>query len=453
MDTKKIKAAKQDLAKRVAALPAKDVWTLPAMEEKVTLVKLAISLIASGDRQAQRFVVAQIRACRHAETAGHMALALVGDVWNDEHGKAPLPARPEVLRELEPFLKRPSGTIVRAAARAVLRGDPARAHTMLAPFLGKKAVASHAGRQRFIAIVSQMSAFKSLPSLIKQILQTAAHCNDRHITNTVRGLVNSTPECDEERANLLALDVSPEAILNFMPSINGRTPAAVKRRKRLLPLLQAVAARLRDDPSARPRLEAAEKGIGMPGALLSTTPIKPAKLPPKLRLKRGAGTDGGPLLALPKEALASWRGTLLPDGKPAVDDFSNTDYGRACDVSGGQSPWGPYGFLDVGKHRGLVLGRGFEYAKLEDGTWLLVMEGDGESVAALLNEKKRWKKLEGKLVLPSGKLVVFDAAMEQAKTKNKSTLELVAGRYAVEEYEEDDERSLWIVRLKRSPKS
>jgi hypothetical protein len=130
-----------------------------------------------------------------------------------------------------------------------------------------------------------------------------------------------------------------------------------------------------------------------------------------------------------------------------VDDFAGTDYGRACDVSGEDSPWGPYGFLGVGTHRGLVLGRSFSHAKLKDGSCLLVMEGDEESVAAFIKEQKPWKKLKGELKLPSGQLVVFDSAMEHAKTNNKSTLKLAPGKYAVDEHDEDGERSLWIVRL------
>jgi hypothetical protein len=75
------------------------------------------------------------------------------------------------------------------------------------------------------------------------------------------------------------------------------------------------------------------------------------------------------------------------------------------------------------------------------------MEGDDESVAALMKEQKPWKKLKGELELPSGQLVLFDSAMEHAKTNNKSTLKLAAGKYAADEYDEDNGRSLWIVRL------
>ena len=70
-----------------------------------------------------------------------------------------------------------------------------------------------------------------------------------------------------------------------------------------------------------------------------------------------------------------------------------------------------------------------------------------------MKEQKLWKKLAGQLALPSGQLVVFDSAMEHAKTNNKSTLKLAPGKYAVDEYDEDGERSLWIVRLTPLAKS
>jgi hypothetical protein len=167
-------------------------------------------------------------------------------------------------------------------------------------------------------------------------------------------------------------------------------------------------------------------------------------------LKQEVGTEGGPVLALPQEAVTAWRGVLLPDGKPGEGDFSGTDYGRACSVSEYKSPWWSYGFLDVGEHRGLVLGKRCEVAKLKDGTCLLVMEGDGEGVAALLKDpKKAWKKLNGELELASGKLVLFDCAAEKAKTNNKSTVKLAPGRYALDEYDEDGDESLWVVRLSK----
>ena len=111
----------------------------------------------------------------------------------------------------------------------------------------------------------------------------------------------------------------------------------------------------------------------MPGGLLSKKPKSLPAAAPTVVLKHETGTDGGPVLALPKEAVAQW---------------GSKDYERACAVSEGarRSPWGGYGFIDVGKLRGLVLGRHCAVAKVED-SWLLVMEGDGEQVAALLKKQ------------------------------------------------------------------
>lgn len=455
MDKNEIEATKQELTKLVSAQLAEDVWTLPAMAEKVKIVKLAISLLATGDRETQRFVVAQIRGCKHETTAGYMALAVLGEVWDRQYGKAPPPSHPDVIREIEPFLATTpvgSGTLVRAATRAVMGTDHEHAFEKLAPFLGVEAVADHEGEQRFMNIVSQMSSFEPSRPVTDMIVQTVAHLGSPTAINALHSVLNDKPNWDEERAHLLELDVPPHIIfgaITYATHKGGRKVDA-KRRKALLPFLQAVAARVRDDPSARARLEAAEEALELPGALLSTTPIKlpkTSKAPARVALQDGAGTEGGPLLAIPKEALASWRGTLMANGKPAVDDFAGTDYGRACDVSDADTPFGPYGFIDVGAHRGLVLGRSFTYAKLEDGTCLLVMEGEAEDVGALLKEQKTWKKLSGELSLPSGQLVVFDSAMEHAKTNNKSTLKLAPGKYAVDEYDEDGDRSRWIVRL------
>src|SRR6202021_221029 len=134
--------------------------------------------------------------------------------------------------------------------------------------------------------------------------------------------------------------------------------------------------------------------------------------------KYGAATEGGPVLALPAEVLKEWGGILLPTGKPPEGgDFTGTDYGRACDAPTGRSPWGNYGFIPVGKLRALVLGSSCSVAKLKDGGCLLVMEGEGEEVAALLKENRPWRKLVAPFELPSGQFVLFDSAYERAKTR------------------------------------
>ncbi len=456
MDEKDLDTTRAELAKLVDAQTAADVWTPAALAEKVHIVKLAISLLATGDPKVQSFVVEQIRRCKHERTAGHMALAVLGEVWDRQHGKAPPRSHAEVIRELEPLLATTpvaSGTLVRAATRAVLSEGPQHALEKLTPFLTIEAVATHEGHVRFMNIASQMSSFEVSNPLVELVVKAVSRLDDAMAQNVLSSVLSNDPQFDEARAHLLELDVAPNVmfgILSYAVHKGGHAKIDAKRRQALLPLLQAAASRVREDPSARARLEVAEKALELPGSLLSPTPTKIPKAPKAratIALKDGAGTEGGPLLAVAKEALASWRGTLMANGKPAVEEFAGTDYGRACDVSENKSPFGPYGFIDVGAYRGLVLGRSFGHAKLKDGTCLLVMQGEGYDVAAILKEERSWKKLTGALDIPSGQLVVFDSAMEHAKTNNKATLKLAPGKYAVDEYDEDDSRSVWIVRL------
>jgi hypothetical protein len=75
----------------------------------------------------------------------------------------------------------------------------------------------------------------------------------------------------------------------------------------MLPLLQAEAAPLRDDPMAQARIEAVETALKLPGALLSTGKVKLPKAAAKVALKQEVATEGGPVLAVPKEAVAMTR--------------------------------------------------------------------------------------------------------------------------------------------------
>src|ERR1700691_2246072 len=74
----------------------------------VELLKVIVTLVDSGDVEAQRFIVEQIRRAGDAHTAGVMAVALLRRA---ESGPVDLskklkmsPARPEVIRELQAFL-------------------------------------------------------------------------------------------------------------------------------------------------------------------------------------------------------------------------------------------------------------------------------------------------------------------------------------------------------------
>jgi hypothetical protein len=427
-------------------------------DQKVELLKNIVTLIKTGDAEAQRFVVEQIRRAGSSPTAGRMALALLGA---HEPGPANLvkqlgmtPAQAEVIRELESFLPTSSGSLFRAAVQATIRVDGERAVDLLAPFLSTGPTPDAAAMERTLTITTWAMVEGPVRPLIERVLQTAARLDDARLNDALFFLGRqTTPEWEVELANLLALDLPPQRIHILLREAvtEGNPNVGARRRKRLLPLLREVADRVRDDPKAQARLEEAERAIELPGSLLSTKPAKPVKAPKapaRLTLKDGAASDGGPVLALPAEAVDQWRGVLLPNGKPGDGNFAGTDYGRACNVSTWQTPWGPYGLIDVGNLRGLVLGRACNFAKLKDGSCLLVMEGDEEAVAGLLAESKPWKKLEGLFEVPSGELVLFDSAHEKAKTNNKAKVKLATGKFTLDEYvQDDDKRHLWVVRL------
>jgi hypothetical protein len=443
MDAQSIEQAKEGLAKLVAAQPAEDVWTTPAMEEKLRIKALATQLAKSGDREAQRFVAHQVSLCTHLTTAGEMAFTLIfPEEW-------PGPADPEALRDIAAFFDTapPSSNLFYAAVSAVLAGDAQKAFAKLAPLFDAESPDAVA-MQRLMKIAGAVFRSKPLRPLVESVLRASARLNHRDLTFAVCEFPGGPP-WDAERAHLLALDLPPRLVSDLVyRGVMGNRGLDSKRLKVVLPLLQAEAAPLRDDPAARARIEAVESALKLPGALLGTAKVKLPKAAAMVALRQEVGTEGGPLLALPKEALAAWRGVLLSNGKPGEGDFAGTDYGRACALNAYTSPWGNYGFLDVGEHRGLVLGRRCEVGKLKDGTCLLVIEGDGEGVAALMKEQRPWKKLDGELELPSGQLALFDSAMEGGKTNNKATLKLAPGKFAVDEYDEDSsERQLWILRL------
>jgi hypothetical protein len=430
-------------------------------DEEVELLKVIVTLIDSGDVEAQRFIVEQVRRAGSTRTSGLMALALLGRA---ESGPVDLakklkmsPARPEVIRELESFIPTaPPGSLLSASVASVVLADRDRAIEIFAPYLDAGPNRDGAASERIRQIA--LSAFEGPPmrALIELVMRAVARIGEQRINEIVcySWSYFKTPEWETELAHLLEIDLPPKFIFDLVRYVvtgGNMNKVDARRRKRLLPLFQAAAASVREDPSATSRLEEAEKALELPGSLLSTRPVKAPKAPPRVALKYGAATEGGPVLALPVEAVPEWGGILLPSGKPPEGaDFKGTDYGRACDTPTGRSPWGSYGFISVGKLRAFVLGSSCSVGKPKDGSCLLVMQGEGEEVAALLKEGRPWKRLEGIFSLPSGQFVLFDSAHERAKTR-KTTVKLEPGEYTVDEYEQDDEqRHLWIVRLTRA---
>jgi hypothetical protein len=169
-----------------------------------------------------------------------------------------------------------------------------------------------------------------------------------------------------------------------------------------------------------------------------------------LALKDGPGTDGGPLLLVPVEAVEAWEGTSSPS-RPIEAKFRfgdprapATDYDRACDVSEQR-----VGVLDVGEWRGLVLGHTGCRFHVSAASCLIVMEGHGEDVAEALASSSGWTAIPGTLEVPSGKLVLFDATAARGKTREKKTLTVAPGTYTVSEFHRL-KPWLWIARLSRS---
>ena len=218
--------------------------------------------------------------------------------------------------------------------------------------------------------------------------------------------------------------------------------------RRVVPALAEVAERLRDDPAALKRVKIVDEAMGLKGALVTASSTKKPKLPkapPRVKFAYTVGTDGGPILVIPKDGAAHWQGVLRDGVVPSDGNFAGTDYQRACDVAG-------IGFIKVGRHQALVLGnQGCDMVLPKDGGCFLVLSGsDEETVYEALSAKPKWRALKDRFRI-TGELLFFDAAMEHAKTKNKKSLDLPAGSYTVEQLGDRD-HSPWIVRLTRHPR-
>lgn len=87
-------------------------------------------------------------------------------------------------------------------------------------------------------------------------------------------------------------------------------------------------------------------------------------------------------------------------------------------------------------------GTGCSYTLLPNGC-LFVMEGKDDA----LPDKKGSRRLRT-MDVPSGKLVVFDAAAPKGKTREKKSLALPRGRYLVEQLHRNDPW-LWMIRFTR----
>jgi hypothetical protein len=429
--------------------------------------KLARELIDSRDAAAAEFLLNQVRANPERRVAGELALALAGVTEHSDYmaaaalTKLESAAPPEVLSGLaELFLSHQpidiwlTGPIYlntlfwalpnfwNAGALAILLTDREHAARRLQSMLAPAAVAKLGTQRRFEAVMHSLASLEPSREIIELLVATLTSlARSKQLrsewTSTLTGFVACKGQ-EAELAHLLELDCDP-----MLLSASFQLVAGPRDCKRVLPAVATVAERIRNEPAGLERLKVADEAMNLKGALLTgdTKKIKPPRAPPRVKFKSSVGTDGGPILALPKEAAKEWRGVLRADGSVPTDgNFAGTDYQRACDVFGGT------GFIVVGTHRALVLGeQGCSTVLPKEGGCLLVLAGDEETVFAALKAEPKWKSLNDSLTL-TGELLLFDAAMEHAKTGDKTTLKLPAGRYAVEQLG-DVNHSPWIVRL------
>jgi Immunity protein 21 len=433
---------------------------------------LAQQLMAGGDPSDQDFLLEQVRLAPNGQTGGKLALLLVGMTGpylaTFDAEKA---ARPEILRGLEPFLANPEpwNHLWKAATTAIMLTDRDHAVDKLRAFLRPPTDGDPRARGRIETMVGTVLSLEQSRATVEFSLRAFELPNAQGFP-TFAGYSDNLaivtghlgrPGNEAELAQVLELDLSPALIERVFRLVvcKGAMRLIAKERKRILPAVQSVADRLRDDPAGQARLSAVDKALELGGGLLSPKPLKvpkAPKAPPRVKLKFAAASEGGPMLALPKEALRAWNGTVDPKTRkpPPSGDFTGTDYGRACAVSEGplKSPWGGFGFLEVDGHAGLVVSRTVSTAQLKDGSTLLVDAEPGEeaeeNLAAALKAEPTWQSIRGELMLPSGALVIFDSACEHAETNNKSTLKLRPGSYRVEEHHSETKGgSVWLFRL------
>jgi hypothetical protein len=195
-----------------------------------------------------------------------------------------------------------------------------------------------------------------------------------------------------------------------------------------------------DDATAAPRLEALAETLpeAPKGKRLSRSPSALRALAKRLRrvrperssfeLRPGAGTDGGPLVLLPREVADAWGGTS-PDGSGTTEPSSA--YDRACAASdAGQ------GNVVVAGTCALVLrAEAVEVASLADGRWVLVALGTALQVEEALSVPQAWESTGLALEFGESGALLLDAAqsVESARTVEGASVELAMapGRYDV----------------------
>jgi len=165
-------------------------------------------------------------------------------------------------------------------------------------------------------------------------------------------------------------------------------------------------------------------------------------------------SGGGPVIAIPAELAATWRGTLppkdadVPEGWVWGDGGVTCDYDRACEHVNDKiaTEYGAVGWLPVGEGRALVLDLELITAVMPITDGLLIirnyegeptLESAGKLLEAVLEDA--WKEFPQTITLPSGRLFLFDSAFEGAENpahiiadEGVAIAETGAGEYRVE---------------------
>jgi len=333
--------------------------------------------------------------------------------------------------------------LMRQLAEVVLRAGPLRSHAVLSPLLSPPEPAFGI----LNALINRPDVAQT-PTWLATLVPLAAGAF--HAQNSQRWSV--------EREALNTLGESPSAWVQVMTTTTegwvwnealqtlarmGRDPS---RRAEVLCLVrQALEGPLAGQPKGVPATRLRRLAL-----TLETADAPPSPVVLEYKVQGSVATDGGPVIAIPKEALTAWEGTEPPskgrkvEAKSRFADPSDlsapaTDYDRVCDI-------GKIGVLPVGDQTAIGLGHSScEWIRLKAGA-LLVLEGSIEAVHQNLLSSEAddvtWHAL-GDVDLPSGNLVLLDATQPGKGARDTMKIKLPAGSYRVSWAEIDDDRG-WI---------
>ena len=333
--------------------------------------------------------------------------------------------------------------LMRQLAEVVLRAGPERSHAVLSPLLAPPEPAfgilnALINRRDIAQTPIWLTTLVPLAAGAFQAENSQRWSVEREALNT---LGESTSAWVQVMTTTTEGWVWNEALQNLARM--GRDP---ERRAEVLGLVrQALDGPLAAQPKGVPATRLRRLAV-----TLETADAPPSPVVLKYKVQGSVATDGGPVIAIPKEALAAWEGAEPPSKGRKVEAKSRfvdpsdlsapaTDYDRVCDI-------GKVGLLPVGDQTAIGLGHSScEWIRLKAGG-LLVLEGSIEAVhETLLSDEAddvTWHAL-GDVELPSGNLVVLDATQPGKGARDAIKIKLPVGAYGVSWAEIDDDRG-WI---------